>query len=83
MAGKPMLRFGITWVNIKSRTVSQIPIRLKLIMPSCDITWLVWQDPRDVFHVVRMPCSVRCAYSSIVSIVDSYTNMHTRLIPLT
>ena len=83
MAGKPMLRFGITWVNIKSRRANQIHIRSKPIMPSYVITWLVWQDHHDVFRVVPMPWLVPFAYLSIVSIADSYTNVNIQLIQFT
>jgi tRNA U34 5-methylaminomethyl-2-thiouridine-forming methyltransferase MnmC len=66
-----MLRSGTTTVDMKSHKVSLRPTLWKQIMQNCAITWLAWQDHRDVSLVARMHFIVLFAYSFTATIIVS------------
>lgn len=79
----PMLIFGTTSVDMKSRKGSPIPILLKQIMQNYGIIWLVWLASLVVFLVAHRHSVVPYAYLLSVSTAGNFTNSVSQNIQLT
>jgi hypothetical protein len=77
---RPIIACGITWADMKFLKVRPIPTLLKLAMPSCVTTWLVWREDPVASRVALMLLSVHFACLFIVSTVGNFISNSSRTI---
>jgi hypothetical protein len=73
--------FGIILAGRKFRRANLRRIPSKETMRNCDITWRVWLVNHVAFLVAHLRSNALCAFLSIVSTADNFTNNIIQIIP--